>query len=150
MLGLVIAAATLVLGVALGNVSVPIADTVAIIGHRLIGIPQAVTWPQSAETIVIDLRLPRVLTAMAVGAALSLAGATYQGLLRNPLADPYVLGTASGAALGAAIALIIPVQIALLASACSSSSPSSARSRRWPSCIGCRAWARSARSRRFC
>jgi iron complex transport system permease protein len=51
---------------------------------------------------------------MAVGAALSLAGATYQGLLRNPLADPYVLGTASGAAFGAAVALIIPVQLALL------------------------------------
>jgi iron complex transport system permease protein len=51
---------------------------------------------------------------MAVGAALSLAGATYQGLLRNPLADPYVLGTASGAALGAAIALLVPFQVALL------------------------------------
>jgi iron complex transport system permease protein len=51
---------------------------------------------------------------MFVGAALALAGATFQGLLRNPLADPYVLGTASGAALGAAIALIIPVQVALL------------------------------------
>ena len=113
-MGLALAAVTLVLGVALGNVSVPIADTIAIIGHRLIGIPQAVTWPQSAETIVIELRLPRVLTAMAVGAALALAGATYQGLLRNPLADPYVLGTASGAALGAAIALLIPVQVALL------------------------------------
>ena len=112
--GLVLAAVALVLGVALGNVPVPIGDTIAIIGHRLFGIPQAVTWPQSAETIVIELRLPRVLTAMAVGAALALAGATYQGLLRNPLADPYVLGTASGAALGAAIALIIPVQIYLL------------------------------------
>ncbi len=112
--GLVLAVAALVLGVALGSVSVPIGDTIAIIGHRLFGIPAAVTWPQSAETIVIELRLPRVLTAMAVGAALSLAGVTYQGLLRNPLADPYVLGTASGAALGAAIALLIPVQFALL------------------------------------
>jgi iron complex transport system permease protein len=113
-LGLVLAAATLVLGVALGNVSIPIGDTIAIVGHRLFGWPATATWPQSAETIVLDLRLPRVLTAMAVGAALALAGAAYQGLLRNPLADPYVLGTASGAALGAAVALLIPVQIALL------------------------------------
>jgi len=112
--GLVVAAATLVVGVAFGTVSVPIGDTIAIIGHRLFNIPSAVTWPQSAETIVLELRLPRVLLAMAVGAALSLAGATYQGLLRNPLADPYVLGTASGAALGAAIAFLIPIQLGLL------------------------------------
>ena len=56
-----------------------------------------------SETIVLELRLPRVLTAMVVGIGLAVAGATFQGLLRNPLADPYVLGTASGAALGAAI-----------------------------------------------
>ncbi len=112
--GIGLLAATLVVGLALGTVSVPIGDTVAILGHRLLNWPAAVTWPESADTIIFDLRLPRVLTAMAVGVALSLAGATYQGLLRNPLADPYVLGTASGAALGAAIALVIPVQIALL------------------------------------
>ena len=62
----------------------------------------------------MDLRLPRVLTAMLVGCALAVAGATFQGLLRNPLADPYVLGTASGAALGAAIAVIIPVRFVIL------------------------------------
>ena len=52
------------------------------------------TWTPAAETIVIDLRLPRVLMAMLVGVGLAVAGATFQGLLRNPLADPYVLGTA--------------------------------------------------------
>ncbi len=57
----------------------------------------------------MELRLPRVLTAMVVGAGLAVAGATFQGLLRNPLADPYVLGTASGAAFGAALAVILPV-----------------------------------------
>jgi iron complex transport system permease protein len=51
---------------------------------------------------------------MLVGAGLSVAGVTFQGLLRNPLADPYVLGTASGAALGAAVAVVIPVRLALL------------------------------------
>ena len=49
--------------------------------------------PPATETIVWDLRLPRVLTAMIVGRGLAVAGATFQGLLRNPLADPYVLGT---------------------------------------------------------
>jgi iron complex transport system permease protein len=113
-IGFVLLGVTLVLGVALGNVALPLSDTVALLAHRLLGLPVEVTWPASAETIVFELRLPRVLTAMFVGAALALAGATFQGLLRNPLADPYVLGTASGAALGAAIAFIIPVQFALL------------------------------------
>jgi len=54
-----------------------------------------------------------VLAAMVVGLGLAVAGATFQGLLRNPLADPYVLGTASGAALGAAIAFLIPVRIVI-------------------------------------
>lgn len=103
-----------VAGVALGNVAIAPSDTLALLGHRLFGWPSAVTWPASAETIIVELRLPRVLTAMAVGVALSLAGATFQGLLRNPLADPYVLGTASGAAFGAAVALLLPVQVALL------------------------------------
>jgi len=113
-IGVVLLGLTLFLGVVLGNVALPFADTLALLAHRLLGWPVAVSWPASAETIVLELRLPRVLTAMAVGAGLSLAGVTFQGLLRNPLADPYVLGTASGAALGAAIALVIPVQIALL------------------------------------
>jgi iron complex transport system permease protein len=112
--GVVALVAVLIAGVALGNVSIPLADTVAMLAHRIFGLPVNVTWPQSAETIVIDLRLPRVLTAMGVGMGLSLAGATFQGLLRNPLADPYVLGTASGAALGAAIGLLIPIHVALL------------------------------------
>ena len=94
----------LVLGVALGSVAIPLGDTLAILGHRLLGLDLARTWSDAAETIVIDLRLPRVLTSMTVGMGLAVAGATFQGLLRNPLADPYVLGTASGAALGAAIA----------------------------------------------
>ena len=112
--GLVLLAVTLVAGVALGNVAVAPLDTLGIVAKRLLGWPVAEAWTAASETIVLELRLPRVLTAMAVGAALSLAGATFQGLLRNPLADPYVLGTASGAALGAAIAVLLPVQVALL------------------------------------
>ncbi len=100
----------LVAGVVLGSADLPPSTTLAIVAHRLLGIGGPVSWPATAEAIVIDLRLPRVLTAMVVGAGLAVAGATFQGLLRNPLADPYVLGTASGAALGAAIAVLIPVR----------------------------------------
>jgi iron complex transport system permease protein len=104
----------LVAGVGLGSVAVAPADTFAILLHRLAGVDLPQTWSPAAETIVWDLRLPRVLTAMVVGAGLAVAGATFQGLLRNPLADPYVLGTSSGAALGAAIAVLIPVRVVVL------------------------------------
>ncbi len=62
----------------------------------------------SHSNIVISVRLPRVILAGLVGAALSTAGATYQGLFRNPLADPYLLGVAQGSALGAVIGLLFP------------------------------------------
>ena len=100
----------LVAGVAAGSVYVEPRDTLAILAFRLLGIGGERTWPAAAETIVMDLRLPRVLTAMVVGVGLAVAGATLQGLLRNPLADPYVLGTASGAALGAAVAVLVPLR----------------------------------------
>ena len=102
------------LGVAVGSVAIAPLDTLAIVTHRLLGIDLGRTWSPSAETIVWDLRVPRVLTSMVVGTALAVAGATFQGLLRNPLADPYVLGTASGAALGAAIAVLLPVRLVIL------------------------------------
>jgi len=98
----------LVAGVAAGSVYVPPADTIAILAHRLLGLDLGIAWTPAQETIVFDLRLPRVLTALTVGTGLAVAGAAFQGVLRNPLADPYVLGTASGAALGAAIAVILP------------------------------------------
>jgi iron complex transport system permease protein len=111
--GVLLLVATLVASVAFGNVSLPLSDTFGALLHRLIGWP-AVTWPQATDTIVLDLRLPRAIGAMAVGAGLAVAGMTFQGLMRNPLADPYVLGTASGAALGAAIGVLLPIQVALL------------------------------------
>jgi iron complex transport system permease protein len=112
--GLAALGVALVLGVALGTVAISPADTVAVLAERLFGIDLGRTWTPATETIVWDLRLPRVLTSMVVGAGLAIAGATFQGLLRNPLADPYVLGTASGAGLGAAIAVVLPIRIAFL------------------------------------
>ena len=104
----------LVAGIVLGSVDLAPSTTVAILAKRFLGLDLGLTWAPTAEAIVIDLRLPRVLTAMVVGTGLAVAGATFQALLRNPLADPYVLGTASGAALGAAIAVLIPVRTLFL------------------------------------
>lgn len=63
--------------------------------------------------IVVDIRLPRILLAIVVGASLSVAGTSFQALLRNPLADPYVLGISSGAAVGTVLALLLENQLAL-------------------------------------
>lgn len=112
-LGVAALAVTLVLGVGFGTVAIAPLDTLGILAHRLFGLNLGGHWSAASETIVFELRLPRVLSAMVVGVGLSVAGATFQGLLRNPLADPYVLGTASGAALGAAIGILIPIRIAL-------------------------------------
>ena len=58
-------------------------------------------------SLILNLRLPRILLGAFVGASLSIAGTSFQALLRNPLADPYVLGVSSGAAVGAILALLL-------------------------------------------
>lgn len=106
-------AAVIVVAAAVG--AVPIAPTtsaaVLLNATHLVHIPR--TWPMADEVILLQLRLPRVLGAALVGAALAAAGTLFQGLLRNPLADPFLLGTSSGAALGASIAFAVPTFFAL-------------------------------------
>jgi iron complex transport system permease protein len=104
-----------VVAVAMGTVGIGLGETAGIIGHRLIGLPVVPTWTPQAETIVLELRLPRVLTAMLVGGGLAMAGTAFQALLRNPLADPYIIGTAAGASLGAVAALVVPLLVPGLA-----------------------------------
>lgn len=60
------------------------------------------------ETVIWQIRLPRVLLVLLVGLALPVTGATYQGVFRNPLVDPFILGVASGASFGAGLALLLP------------------------------------------
>ncbi|MCV6605682.1 MAG: iron ABC transporter permease, partial [Porticoccaceae bacterium] len=59
------------------------------------------------QSIILDVRLPRIITALSVGFGLAVAGAVFQGLLLNPLADPFTLGVSSGSAFGAALALLL-------------------------------------------
>jgi len=63
-------------------------------------------WSNANEAIVLYLRLPRVILAFMVGAQLSAAGAIYQGVFRNPMADPYIIGASSGASLGASVGIL--------------------------------------------
>ena len=94
-----------------GSVDIPFSTTSSILISKLPFIDITPTWTDAIETIVLEIRLPRVLLAGLVGAALSIAGATYQGLFRNPLADPYLIGVAQGAALGAVIGFLLPVSL---------------------------------------
>jgi iron complex transport system permease protein len=104
--------ASVVLALKLGAVPISVTDLVLDLGRIAIG--RANELPTEYRLIVFDLRLPRILLGVLVGAALSVAGASFQALLRNPLADPYVLGVSSGAALGSILALIIAPEFALI------------------------------------
>jgi iron complex transport system permease protein len=94
------------LGLVIGSVSIPPRAVADLLLARLLGVPHAALYPPSYGTILFDLRLPRVVFMALTGAALAPAGAAYQGLFRNPLADPYLVGVASGAGLGATLALV--------------------------------------------
>ena len=70
--------------------------------------------PRIEEVIVMQIRLPRILSSAFVGIALATAGVVYQGIFKNPMADPYVIGASSGAALGAALAIVLGLGFSLL------------------------------------
>ncbi len=99
---------SVLIATAVGSVSIPIPSIVAVFLAKTIGVI-ALQWlpDQTAyEAIVLYLRLPRVILAALVGGALALAGAVLQGLFRNPMADPGIIGISSGGALGAVIAVM--------------------------------------------
>ncbi|UCH51556.1 MAG: iron ABC transporter permease, partial [Chloroflexota bacterium] len=94
---------------AIGSTDIPFDTLCYVLFDKLPFTHMEATWTSNVETIIFDIRLPRLLLAGLVGAALAVAGATYQGLFRNPLADPYLIGVAQGAALGAVIGFMLPV-----------------------------------------
>lgn len=114
LLGLLLLGLVMLVATARGSVAIPLAAELRILLSALPGIELPWDGPESWWTILWHLRVPRVLLAAVVGAALALSGATYQGLFRNPLADPYLIGVAAGAGLGATIALATPLPHALL------------------------------------
>lgn len=94
------------LGCGLGPVMISPDRILAQIAHDLFGVGASALDP-TEQAIVFRLRLPRVVLGVAVGALLAGCGATYQGVFNNPLADPYLLGVASGAGLGAVTAIVL-------------------------------------------
>lgn len=100
-LGLLLAA--LAVAFLFGRFPVSLADVVRVLWAQLSGTPSGL--PTAVETVIWQVRAPRVVAAVGVGAALSVAGAAFQGLFRNPLVSPDILGASAGAALGAVLGI---------------------------------------------
>lgn len=103
--------ATLIICVSFGSVALPLDATFRIIWNHTLGLlwPVQATYNTGSDTIIWQIRLPRLALAACVGAGLAGAGAIYQGLFRNPLADPYLVGVAQGAAVGAVTVIVVPL-----------------------------------------
>ncbi|MTI46988.1 MAG: iron chelate uptake ABC transporter family permease subunit [Firmicutes bacterium] len=103
--------------VTIGSANITVLDTVKIIISKIPVLKNLVDindLPRSSAVIVLNIRIPRVLLGVLVGAALSTVGAAFQGMFKNPMADPYVIGISSGAALGATLAIIGNVSFLIL------------------------------------
>ena len=97
----------------LGRYTVSLSTTLRILGSRFLewvsfgGRTPEMTWTGQEEAVVLNIRLPRILAAALVGAALSTAGASYQGMFRNPMVSPDLMGASTGAGFGAALAILL-------------------------------------------
>ncbi len=100
-----------VFAVAVGAAGVPLGTSAKILASRIPLLGRAIhkTWDPAMETIIVSVRLPRVILALMVGMALALAGAIFQSLFRNPMADPGIVGSSQGAALGATLAFFFSI-----------------------------------------
>jgi iron complex transport system permease protein len=107
--GLALLLAALMLGAALvGAYPLSLGDVLAAVGRRLSGAPPL----GQVDTVLFEVRLPRVLAAVVVGAAIAAAGAAYQTLFRNPLVSPDILGVSTGAGLGAVFGIFLSLPVA--------------------------------------
>ena len=93
-----------ILSLTLGKYHIEMRQTVLILFNEFVPVKQ--TWSDLAASMILNIRLPRAIAAMLVGAALSVSGAVFQGIFRNPLASPYTLGVSNGAGFGAALAIV--------------------------------------------
>ena len=105
-----LSAITIIVSTGMGYMMIDSGDIFRVIGADIFGESSLLDGIEtSVPYVVMDVRLPRILTAALVGAGLAMSGVIYQGILLNPLADPYTLGISSGAAFGASLALLANV-----------------------------------------
>ncbi len=107
MLGL---SGVIIVSTGMGYIKIPLDAVVKIILTKISGQPSLIAGIDSLfSVVVLDVRLPRILCAAIVGGGLAISGAVFQGILLNPLADPYTLGVSAGAAFGASLALLLNI-----------------------------------------
>lgn len=106
--------ACLIVASAVGAVAISPLDILKMTLNKIAPWNFTVSWRSSDEVIIFYIRLPRVAGGALVGAALATAGVLFQGLLRNPMADPYIIGTSAGAAFGATLAMLLPLSLPFL------------------------------------
>jgi iron complex transport system permease protein len=97
--------ALFILSFAIGRYPISPVNVIKVLLSHIL--PLKHTWPDVMNTVVTHIRLPRILAAMMVGSSLALSGASFQGLFRNPLVSPDILGVSSGAGFGAALAILL-------------------------------------------
>jgi iron complex transport system permease protein len=95
--------AAFLLSFPLGRYPVSLEQLITVLAAKVF--PIAHTWPSTIDTVIFKVRLPRIIAAMLVGAALATSGAAYQGMFKNPLVSPDILGASAGAGFGAALAI---------------------------------------------
>lgn len=102
------------IGISVGSTVIPLTHSIAYVVYHLPFGDWLISpnWTETEATIIAKIRLPRVFLGILVGSSLSLAGVAFQGVLRNPLADPYILGVSAGASVGAAATLAFGAGIA--------------------------------------
>jgi iron complex transport system permease protein len=98
----------IIVSTGMGYIRIPFMDVIQIISASVSGNSDLLkNFDEVLQVIVMDVRLPRILTAAVVGGGLAVSGAVFQGILLNPLADPYTLGVSAGAAFGASLAILL-------------------------------------------
>lgn len=108
--------AAIIISVVLGRYAVSVDDFFKILWSRLPFTDPDQTWEPVTEKVLFEIRLPRVAAALLIGASLSMAGVCYQGMFRNPLVSPDILGASTGAGFGAALAILLGAGYFLISS----------------------------------
>lgn len=96
-----------ILSLFLGRYLVLPDQVLGILGQKILNLPIDTFWTETAETIILKVRLPRAIMAALIGAGLSMSGASFQGMFQNPLVSPFILGVSAGASFGAAVGLVL-------------------------------------------
>lgn len=104
--------AVFVLSLTLGRIEIDPFLVFKILAGKIF--PVQTTWSSQIEAVILDIRLPRTIAGILIGAGLSVSGASFQGIFRNPLVSPHILGVAAGAGFGAAIAILLFNQVIII------------------------------------